>query len=60
VIAENIIQQVRELKVLVASGLEGQAAERGIRACNAIMAEAERVEGLETEALLNCGAAAHA
>jgi hypothetical protein len=46
-IAEKIIRQTTELKTLVAAGLEGREAERGIHACNAILAEAERVAGLE-------------
>lgn len=46
-IAEKIIRQATELKALVAAGLEGREAERGIHACNALLAEAERVAGLE-------------
>lgn len=46
-IAEKIIRQATELKTLVAAGLQGQEAERGIKACNALLAEAERVAGLE-------------
>lgn len=51
-IAEKIIRQTAELKALVAAGLEGREAERGIHACNAILAEAERVAGLEQAAYL--------
>lgn len=46
-IAEKIVRQAIELKTLVAAGLQGQEAERGIQACNALLAEAERVAGLE-------------
>lgn len=46
-IAEKIIRQATELKTLVAAGLQGREAERGIKACNALLAEAERVAGLE-------------
>ena len=50
-ISTKIISQAAELKVLVSRVMSQEDRERAVRCCNGIMAEAERVAGLEQEPL---------
>ena len=50
-ISAKIIRQAAELKVLVSRTMSQEDRESAVRCCNGIMAEAERVAGLEQETL---------
>jgi hypothetical protein len=51
VISTKIISQAAELKVLVRRTMSQEDRESAVRCCNGILAEAERVAGLERETL---------
>ncbi len=51
-IAEKIVRQTLELKIMVQRSMSSDEAERATGSLNAILAEAERVRGLEQAAIL--------